>query len=233
MNLIQIHKYQIANDILFVLDSISKNAGTSLSKLGLQKILYLAKVLEPIKDTIISTLEFLTEKRGPYSKEVQNIVDHLASLDFVTITDFKILFGKNSLAFYEITPVGQRVVKSLKEIPVQEEKCWWIDVISRLTIIYSKKVGLEDKSNLSELDRIVKLVYKDPTYNCFKGNGSWKYSIDFESTNEKTTKWMIEYVKNYIENNNLILTKNNIRGNAELITISFFEYYYFNYLKNT
>lgn len=232
MSLIQIDNFQTSNEILFVLDSISKNAEENLSKLGLQKILYLTKVLEPIKEIIINTLEFLTEKRGPYSKEIQNLIDHLTAHGLVSITDFKIIFGKNSLAYYEITPVGESVVEKLKKIPIQEEKYWWIDVISRLTIIYSNKIELENDNKFFDLDRIVRLVYQDPTYNLFKQDNNWKYSINFERQEENSTKWIIDFVKKYIEQNNLISNNKSIRGNAELITIAFFEYYFLSYLKN-
>ena len=232
MNLIQIDNFQTSNEILFVLDSISKNAGKSLSKLGLQKILYLAKVLEPVREIIMNTLEFLTEKRGPYSKEIQNLIDHLTALGFVSITNFKVIVGKNSLAYYEITPVGEGVVKKLKKIPIQEEKYWWIDIISRLTIIYSNKVELENDTKFFDLDRIVRLVYQDPTYNLFKQNNNWKYFIDFEKRDENSTSWIIDFVKTYVEENNLIVGQKFIRGNAELITIAFFEFYFLNYLKS-
>jgi len=232
LNLIQIDNFQTSNEILFVLDSISKNAGKSLSKLGLQKILYLAKVLEPVREIIMNTLEFLTEKRGPYSKEIQNLIDHLTALGFVSITNFKVIVGKNSLAYYEITPVGEGVVKKLKKIPIQEEKYWWIDIISRLTIIYSNKVELENDTKFFDLDRIVRLVYQDPTYNLFKQNNNWKYFIDFEKRDENSTSWIIDFVKTYVEENNLIVGQKFIRGNAELITIAFFEFYFLNYLKS-
>lgn len=214
------------------MDSISKNAQSDLSKLGLQKILYLAKVLEPVKEIIINTLEFLTEKRGPYSKEIQNLIDHLTAHGFVSITDFKIITGKNSLAYYRITSAGASIVGKLKEIPIQEEKYWWIDVISRLTIIYSSKIELENDSKFFDLDRIVRLVYQDPTYNLFKSNNNWKYLINFENEDSNSTSKVIVFVKKYIEDNNLILNKQNIRGNAELILIAFFEFYLFKYLKS-
>ena len=232
MNLIQIDNFQTSNEILFVLDSLSKSQGRGLSKIGLQKILYLAKVLEPIKEIIINTLEFLTEKRGPYSKEIQNIIDHLTSLGFVTITDFKVIVGKNSHAYYEITTVGESIVEKLKELPIQEEKYWWVDVISRLTVIYSSKPELENDDKFFDLDRIVRLVYQDPTYNLFKQSNNWKYLIDFDKTEENSTSWIIDFVKTYVEENNLIMGQKFIRGNAELITVAFFEYYYINYLKS-
>lgn len=230
--LLQIPDFHKSNEILYVLNSVRQAENTSVSKISLQKLLYLSSALAPIKDIILSILKFQRIQRGPYSKEIQNIVDHLVAYGLVEISEFKILHSKNSIAFYKITEGGITAVKNLGKYSKENEKIWWIDSITKLSLTYSKLDFAEGDNEFDGLDKIVRIVYQDLTFKDVKLNKGFRALIDFESQ-DGPTKLLIDFVKNYVDQNSKYFNINNPRYEAELILTSFFDYFFNNYLKES
>lgn len=222
---LQLKNYKMANEILYVLDAVDNCSNSHVSKLALQKLLYLSGALAPFKNIILSFLHFRYEIRGPYSKDIQNAVDHLVATGLVDIVDFK-KTGRFALANYKISEAGIEAAKLLKTYSIEEEKCWWIDTVTRLAAAYTKADGFKD----DDLDNIVKLVYQEPTFKVLKDKKRYHYPIDFNNGEKGLTNKLVEFLKNYPESRYLKLTKDNERKNIEILLATFFEYLYVNFL---
>ncbi|WP_316795213.1 hypothetical protein [Pedobacter agri] len=228
--LLQIPDFHKSNEILYVLNSVHQAEQTSVSKIALQKLLYLSSALAPVKDIILSILKFQRIQRGPYSKEIQNIVDHLVAYGLVEISEFNVVYSKNSLAHYKITEGGIRAVEQLGKYSKENEKIWWIDSITRLSLTYSKLDFADGDDDFEGLDKIVRIVYQDLTFKEVKSTKGFRALIDFESEHGPT-RLLIDFVKNYIAENSQYFNIANPRYEAELILTSFFDYFFNNYLK--
>jgi len=228
-------KEKKANEILYVLDSLKYCGDQHISKIGLQKILYLAASLAPIKDVILSILLFQRWNRGPYSKDIQNIINYLVKKNLVIALEYRQIRGKNSLVNYKISPRGTEKVSNLIKSIKDEKIHWWIKTITILADTYSKQSELLDDQEYKGLDKITRLVYRDPTFIQIdeqKGRGGW-YDLS-EPSNE--TKKIIEYVINYVENSQFLSleveNEQDERRLAELIAVAFFEYLISDYVKS-
>lgn len=227
--MLQLENFHKSNEILYVLDAIYKHKGQSVSKIALQKLLYLSSALAPIKEIILSIIRFQRIQRGPYSKDIQNIVDHLVAYGLVKITEFKIIRDKNASALYEITDGGQNAVQKLIAYSTEEEKYWWISCISRLSLLYAELDSADNDKEFEGLDKIVRIVYQDYTFKETRENSYFRALIDFNDTDGPTAK-TIQFVKDYIETNKNMFSFENERFEAELILAAFFNHFYNNYL---
>ncbi|WP_312334721.1 hypothetical protein [Sphingobacterium sp.] len=227
--ILQLENYHNSNEILYVLHSIHVNEGKSVSKIALQKLLYLSAALAPVKEIVLSIIRFQRIQRGPYSKNIQNIVDHLVAYGLVQIAEFKVIKDKNAIALYEIAEGGINAVNKLLRYSVEEEKYWWISCISRLSLMYSELDFAEKDDEFDGLDKIVRIVYQDYTFKETKDNSYFRASIDFNDV-DKPTANTIKFVKNYIKNNSELFSFDNERYEAELILAAFFNNFYNNYL---
>lgn len=216
---LQLKNYHMANEVLYVLDAAYRDANANISKLYLQKVLYLSSALSPIKDVVLTFLRYACHYRGPFSKDIQNTIDHLVAAGLVDISGINKI--ENQLYVnYILTIGGEVAVKTLIKYPYEEEKHWWISSVYQLSSIYmhSKKLtGDVDK-------RIMSLVYQEPTYVDEKQKiDRWK-SVDFNKESVPI-KQLIEFIKKYEINNN-----KNVRREAEVLLVAFFEYLYLNYI---
>ncbi|KRT14487.1 hypothetical protein ASU31_18855 [Pedobacter ginsenosidimutans] len=227
--ILQLENFHKSNEILYVLHAIHQNNGKSVSKIALQKLLYLSAALAPIKEIILSIIRFQRIQRGPYSKDIQNIVDHLVAYGLVEITEFKVIKDKNAFAVYEISDGGKNAVSKLLKYSVEAEKYWWISCISRLSLMYAALDSADDDEEFEGLDKIVRIVYQDYTFKETKENSYFRALIDFDDTDQPTAK-TIEFVKDYIEQNRNMFSFMNERFEAELILTAFFNHFYNNYL---
>ncbi|WP_426479362.1 hypothetical protein ACP3T3_07900 [Chryseobacterium sp. CBSDS_008] len=227
--ILQLENFHNSNEILYVLHSIHVSKGKSVSKIALQKLLYLSAALAPVKEIILSIIRFQRIQRGPYSKDIQNIVDHLVAYGLVEIKDFEIIKDKNAIALYEIAEGGIHAVERLLQYSVEEEKYWWISCISKLSLIYSELDSAENDNEFDGLDKIVRIVYQDYTFKETKENSHFRALIDFNDT-DKPTAQTIKFVKEYIEENRDMFSFTNERFEAELILTAFFNHFYNNYL---
>jgi hypothetical protein len=214
----------MANEILYALNEARSKGEGTLSKLSLQKLLYLSGGLAPIKRVILEYLHFITEKRGPYSKDIQNTVDHLVAMGLVEITHFETFRG-GSLANYRISKVGQTVVDLLLQYPEEAEKCWWISLVTKLVFSYFYGEGLRGKND----EKIKSLVYQDPTYKDLKLKGLFHHLIELDDQKSVTFK-LISAMKEYITKHMPATSKSDDRRSAEILLSAFFEYLYINSL---
>ena len=221
---LQLTNYHMANEILYALNEARSKGGGTLSKLSLQKLLYLSGALAPIKRVILEYLHFITEKRGPYSKDIQNTVDHLVAMGLVEITRFETFRG-GSLANYRISKVGQTVVDLLLQYPKEAEKCWWISLVTKLVFSYFYGEGLRGKND----EKIKSLVYQDPTYKDLKLKGLFHHLIELDDQKSVTFK-LISAMKEYITKHLPATSKSDDRRSAEILLSAFFEYLYINSL---
>ncbi len=220
---LQLTNYHMANEILYALNEACSKGEGSLSKLSLQKLIYLSGALAPIKRIILEYLHFITEKRGPYSKDIQNTVDHLSAIGLVEITRFEKVKG-GSLANYRISKAGQAVVDLLIQYPKEADKYWWISLVTKLVFSYFHGEGLKGKTD----EKIKSLVYQDPTYKELKVKGLFQHLIELDNEESVTYK-LISSMKQYIEKCRIITISHDRRG-AEILLSTFFEYLYISYL---
>ena len=84
-----------SNEILYLFYSADELNWPCMSKIGAQKCLYLSEILSPIKEIVLAFLNFIYLHKGPYSKDVQNILDNLAALNAIEITSFTTTSGNS------------------------------------------------------------------------------------------------------------------------------------------
>lgn len=224
-------EFNKSNEVLYILKSAQDSRIDSISKIGIQKVFYLANLLAPIKNLILATIDFLSQKRGPYSSSLQNIVDQLVANGYVEIVSFKNDYGRWSLASYSISKAGEQVVDNLIVYEKEKEKLWWYKTIVKLSKIYSKQDILVNEENYGGFDNIVNLVYQDLTYLKYKNETELLSNINLKDEHEPTYL-LINFIKDYIIENDLIeknFGKNKI---AEIILIAYFDFLYSKYLDN-
>ena len=227
---LQLKNYHMANEVLYVLDAVDNCSKEIVSKLALQKLLYLSSSLAPLKDIILSYLRFLYKQRGPYSKDIQNTVDHLVALGLVEVVSFEKTYeGKYALTDYKISEPGKEAVKLLRAYNLEDEKYWWINTVTRLAISYTKAEGFESE----DLDNIVKLVYQEPSFKKLRVERKFDYLINFQDIETHITNRLIDFLKKYSERNILRYKKENEREAIEILLLSFFEYLYVNFLSES
>ncbi len=226
--------YNLSNEILYALHSADRENLEFVSKIGLQKVIYLSNVLAPVKTIVLETIKFLSYIRGPYSKDVQNIVDQLVAIGLVKIINFEKTIGRNVISHYQITDGGKQVVDNLIKYHKEDEKLWWLSTIVKVSVLYSDEEVLKDDTSFNGLDSIVKLVYEEPTFlelRTFENDHSIRHKslIELHGKSAPTNK-LIAFTLHYIKNNNLTLR--NERMTAELVILAFFEFLYSKYLSN-
>jgi len=231
MNHIPFNNYSRANELLYILNATKREDLDSISKIGIQKVLYLANLLAPVKNVILSTLRFLSYTRGPYAPDVQNTLDQLTANGFVYITTFREFKAKSSVATYSISTAGEAVVNKLTVNPKEDEKKWWFESILKLSAIYSDQPAFLEGGSYSGFDKIVNLVYEDDTFLNVKDNLQFASVINLKREDAPTFT-LINFIKNYVSENKLLDNGKNERWNAEIVLIGFFEFLYSKYLDN-
>lgn len=213
--------FKKANEVLFVLYSINKQDNElKASKIAIQKILYLSNILLPIKRIALSICNFITYTRGPYDKNIQNILDQLSMFGLIDITDFEKhkTNAKVSYINYKITKNGMEVVEEITKYTYEKEKFDWINLISKTSIHYTIKLKYFDT-----LDGIVKLVYQDPSFLAAKNTPR---NIERININEfPQTKELIDICVNRFSNMGI-----SQKQLFELVVYTIFEFYYLKYL---
>lgn len=227
---INIDDLRKVTEVLFVLNAIDECYDKAISKIALQKLLYLSASFSPIKDVVMEIIKFQRIQRGPYNKEVQNLIDHLVAHDYVEIVNFKQLHKNNSLALYKISPVGKQAVQELLKSNKEEEKYWWIKSVIKLSVLYTQQVEFKDDNEFENIDKVLRLVYQDLTFKATKDRQDFGAMIDLGDKKRETFA-LIEFVKRYIKENSNILRFKDDRQVAELVLIAFFELLFSNYLK--
>ena len=219
--------YKKMNEILYVFCAGKELGWKHISKIGVQKLIYLSEVLAPLNEIILSFLNFIYHKRGPYSADVQNILDHLVALDAIKVVSFE-QYGNSAFVNYEISETGEYLVKNLIFDNVEKEKFNWIRLA--LKIVDAYKDILEIGENFKNIDKIIDLVYQEPSFKEIQKKGRGKF-IPIGCKDNPTIK-LLEFLKR-IENEEMpLLLKKNRQKDLEAILLMFFEFLYLEFLSS-
>jgi len=224
------NNFPISNIVLFVLYACDENGNSKVSKIAVQKLVYLAVAFAPEKNIILDFIKFRNETRGPYSKEIQNTLGKFLLTGFVEGYDYEKKI-KATYINYKISEEGKRFVKKIIILEKEAENLWWISSICKLAIIYAKE---EYNTKRIGLDKMVDFVYQEPTFlknkirkrgdNLYK-KGLRKREINFKLI-QGTANELILFSKEFLNKNNIIVNKDNERWVAELLLFNLFEFLY-------
>lgn len=221
--------FKRSNEILYLLYSADKLEWPYLSKIGVQKCLYLSEILSPLKEIILSFLNFIYLHRGPYSKDVQNMLDYLVSMNAIEVVSFT-ASGENSYADYKVTEAGKSLVENLTLYPVEKEKLEWIGIVMRLVDAYKGSYDLGDQ--YTGIDRIIALVYQEPSFKEIKDKKA-KWELLPVGVDNNLTMQLIHFLKDIERNLPEGFDKDRYKLNLETILLSFFEYLYVEHLSRS
>ena len=218
-----------SNEILYLFSAANGLNWISLSKIGVQKCLYLAEILSPMKEIILSFLNFIYLHKGPYSKDIQNALDYLVSLDAIEVVSFTTA-GTNAYADYKITEAGISLVENLTLYPVEKEKLSWIQTVMKVVDAYKGCYGLNEQ--YQGVDKIIGLVYQEPTFKEIRRRQAKWEIIPFGEENKLTTE-LINFLKTIEQELPDEFDKSKYKLNLETILLSFFEYLYVEHLSES
>ncbi len=218
-----------SNEILYLFSAGNSLNWSSVSKIGVQKCLYLAEILSPAKEIILSFLNFIYHYRGPYSKDIQNVLDYLVSLDAIEVVSFTTV-GINAYADYKITEAGISLVEDLTLYPLEKEKLLWIQTVMKVVDAYKDCYGLNEK--YQGVDRIIDLVYQEPTFKEIRQRQAKGEIIPFGAENKLTVE-LINFLKTIEQELPDKFDRNKYKLNLETTLLSFFEFLYVEHLSES
>ncbi len=218
--------FKRSNEILYVFYSADEVSFPFLSKIGIQKCIYLSEVLSPLKEIVLSFLNFIYLHKGPYSKDIQNILDHLVSMNAIEVDSFS-TYKKNSYANYKITKAGKSLVENLIYDPMEKEKLQWIRIVMKLIDAYKDAYGLSEE--YQEVDKIIGLVYQEPSFYEIKQRSGKGEFIPMGNRNTLTMK-LIHFLEKVEETLPLKFDRDKYKLDLETVLLVFFEYLYVEYL---
>jgi hypothetical protein len=147
-------------------------SGAVISRIRLQKLVYLLDCVSRLYDTLPSSVTHRTYHNGPYDPTIQNAVDILVFRGFVASE-----FRKPRTFTYQLTEAGGDVVRS------------WLRreaFPSRTTAAHDLSAALEQLG----WSWIVKLVYAEPTYRVKSEVGFGQaLVVDDITTNSARAMW--------------------------------------------
>ena len=218
--------FKRSNEILYLFYSADELNWPYISKIGVQKCLYLSEILSPLKEIILAFLNFIYLYKGPYSMDVQNILDNLVALNAIEVVSFTTTDG-NSYADYRIAESGKYLVQHLISYPVEKEKLDWIRTVAKVVDAYKDSYGLSEE--FKGVDRIIALVYQEPSFkDLWQREAKWEI-IPFGVENKLTLE-LIDFLKTVEQKLPLKFDRSRYKLDLETILISFFEYLYVEHL---
>lgn len=220
--------FKRSNEILYLFYSASELNWPYISKIGVQKCLYLSEVLSPLKEIILSFLNFIYLHKGPYSKDIQNILDNLVAFNAIEVVSFTTTNG-NSYADYKITDSGRTLVETLTLYPLEKEKLSWIQTVMKVVDAYKGCYGLNEQ--YQGVDKIIDLVYQEPTFKEIRRRQAKWEIIPFGEENKLTTE-LINFLKTVEQKLPSTFDRSRYKLGPETILLSFFEYLYVEHLSS-
>lgn len=215
-----------SNEILYLFSGANTLNWPFISKIGVQKCLYLSEILSPLREIILSFLNFIYLHRGPYSKDVQNILDYLVSLDAIEVVSFTTI-GRSAYVDYRITEAGESLVNNLVLYPVEKEKFDWISTVMKVIDAYKGCYGLGEE--FKSVDKIIALVYQEPSFKDLWQREAKGEIIPFGVENKLTLE-LIDFLKTVEQKLPSKFDRSRYKLDLETILLSFFEYLYVEHL---
>lgn len=218
--------FKQSNEILYLFYSADKLNWPYISKIGVQKCIYLSEVLSPLKEIVLAFLNFVYWHRGPYSKDVQNLLDHLVSINAIDVISFS-TYGASSYVDYRITEAGKFLVEDLVLYPAEKEKSDWINIIVKIIDAYKGSINLSEE--FEGVDKIVALVYQEPSFKeVQQKEGKWQL-IPVGYKNNLTME-LVHFLEKVEQNLPEKFDRDRYKLDLETILLSFFEYLYVEHL---
>jgi len=218
--------FKRSNEILYLFYSADELNWPYISKIGVQKCLYLSEILSPLKEIILAFLNFIYLYKGPYSKDIQNILDNLVALNAIEVVSFTTTDG-NSYADYRITEPGKYLVQHLVSYLVEKEKLDWIRTVTKVIDAYKDSYGLS--TQYEGVDKIIDLVYQEPSFKDLKKRGAKREAIPIEDRNNLTMN-LVNFLKKVDQRLPPGYEKDRYKLDLETILLLFFEYLYVEHL---
>jgi hypothetical protein len=129
--------------------SVAGKYSQQLSRIQLQKFIYLADTISPLYYILPPQKAHLTYKHGPYDTAIQNAVDALAFRGIVKILDVNIGPNQKVTTQYALTDAGIS----------------WNDRLAEsFNIRWKATTAVGERVNLFGWYRLVNLVYAEPTF---------------------------------------------------------------------
>lgn len=218
--------FKRSNEILYVFYSADVLALPFLSKIGIQKCIYLSEVLSPLKEIVLSFMNFIYHYKGPFSKDISNISDYLVSINAIAVDSFS-TYKKSSYVNYKITEAGKSLVENLIYDPMEKEKLQWIRIMMRLIDAYKDAFDLSEE--YSGVDKIIGLVYQEPSFYEIKQR-SGKGELIPMGDRDTLTMELIHFLEKVEEALPPKFDREKYKLDFETILLAFFEYLYVEYL---
>lgn len=166
--------YEQRNEVLFVLNAADVYLKKPLTRIEVQKIIYLSNTLSLLKDFIMDYFDFKVWYNGPYSKDIQRTLNNLVGQRYIKMTYYRVETkgnDKNEKTKYVIEESGKKVVEELLCFDTKKEDYEWIVSIIRLVNHY----GIEN---------LVRIVYEEPTFKELKkSNDNFGASLNIYDEN--------------------------------------------------
>jgi len=217
--------YKQLNEILYVFYIGEKLGWSDISKIGVQKCIYLSEILAPLKEVILSFLNFVYAKRGPYSKDIQNWLDYLVSLGAIEVVKF-VKYDRSTFVNYKISESGKMIVESLITDAQEKEKYEWIKLVLRVINAYKDASGIGRR--YEGVDKIIDLVYEEPSFREVQTKGRGEF-IQMTVKDNQTAKLM-DFLKNIEKTELPQILKKEPKSDLETILVMFFEHLYLDFL---
>ena len=217
--------YKRINEILYLFKAASDLDWKDISKIGVQKTIYLTEILAPFKEMALSFLNFIYLYKGPYSKDIQNSLDYLVSCGALEITKF-VQYRKFSYVNYRASESEKRIVKALLDYPEEKEKYEWIAIILKIIDAYKDAFGIG--KGYEDVDKIIDLVYEEPSFKLAKDKGIGEF-IEMISEDNATLKFL-NFLKKIEETDLPKVLKREPAYDLETVILMFFEYLYLGFL---
>jgi hypothetical protein len=217
--------YKRINEILYLFSAANELGWKDISKLGVQKTIYLSEILAPFKNVALSYLNFIYHYKGPYSKDIQNSLDYLVSCGALEISKF-VQYRKVSYVNYRTNKSGQKIVEALLEYPNEREKYEWIRIVLKMIDAYKGAFGIG--RGYQDVDKIIDLVYEEPSFKLTKSKGRGEF-IKMLSEDNASVK-LLEFLKGIEETDLQKILRKKPANDLETILLMFFEYIYLDFL---
>lgn len=217
--------YKRMNEILYVFYVGKELKWNYISKIGVQKLIYLSETLAPLKEITLSFINFIYHIRGPYSADIQNTLDYLVALGAIEVVSFE-QYGKNAFVNYKISETSEELIENLIADSVEKEKFDWIKIVLKIVDAYKDILGIG--ANFKNVDKIIDLVYQEPSFKEIQKKGRGEFiPIGYEKNPSIN---LLEFLKKIERDEIPILLNRKYQEDIETILLMFFEYLYLEFL---